>query len=136
MCLVDQSMANWFLSASDVSISRSDFEATEGLGANMDFEATGDPFWDSEDGRWFRPFNVVRAADGAGVLVLPIQGSLYSHLTGQLGRWATGSPYITAYQAGRRRDDHQSDRSGHQQPRRDGSGLIRVRGRDRRRCQG
>lgn len=93
MSLVEQSMAGWFLAASEEPISRSDFQA---MNAETDFHATGDPFWDNEDYRWFRPYNVVRGADGVGVLVLSVKGSLVADLTGQFGNWATGYDYITA----------------------------------------
>ena len=93
MSLVEQSMAGWFLAASEEQISRSDFQA---MNAGTEFQASGDPFWDNEDYRWFRPYNVVRSADGVGVLILSVRGSLVADLTGQFGNWATGYDYITA----------------------------------------
>lgn len=93
MSLVEQSMAGWFLAASEEPISRSDFQA---MNAETEFQASGDPFWDNEDYRWFRPFNVIRQADGTGVLLLDIKGALIAGLSGQFGNYATGYEYITA----------------------------------------
>lgn len=98
MCLVEQSMASWFMSSAETPISRAEFQASGSVeaDASSEFTATGDSFWDNEESRWFRPFNVVRAADGTGVLVISVKGSLYADLTGQFGSWATGYPYVTA----------------------------------------
>ncbi|RWR13835.1 S49 family peptidase [Paenirhodobacter populi] len=98
MCLVEQSMASWFMSSAETPISRAEFQASGSVevDASSEFTATGDSFWDNEESRWFRPFNVVRAADGTGVLVISVKGSLYADLTGQFGNWATGYPYVTA----------------------------------------
>ena len=54
------------MAAAEEPISRSDFQA---MNAETEFRASGDPFWDNEDYRWFRPYNVVRGADGVGVLL-------------------------------------------------------------------
>lgn len=83
--LVDQSMVQWFMSASEEPLNRKDFDASSEPHAS-----TGDPYWDNEDSRWYRPFNVVRQADGTGVLVLDIKGALIAGLSGQFGNYATG----------------------------------------------
>ena len=91
MSLVDQSMVQWFMSASEEPLNRKDFDASSEPHAS-----TGDPYWDNEDSRWYRPFNVVRQADGTGVLVLDVKGALIAGLSGQFGNYATGYEYITA----------------------------------------
>lgn len=101
MCLVEQSHMEWFMSATETSITRKDIEAfTESAasswGVQASAQATGDPFWDGEDSKWYRPYNVARAADGTGVLVISVQGSLWAGMTGQFGNYVTGYEYITA----------------------------------------
>lgn len=92
MCLVEQSAMDWFMSAKDVPITHSDMEASSG----EEFQATGDPFWDDEGYRRFRPYNVARAADGTGVLVISVRGSLLADLKAQFYTYATGYEYISA----------------------------------------
>lgn len=97
MCLADDSKADWFMSAYETPITRKDVEFSRGDSVEAaDYQASGDPFWDSEETRWARPYNVVRAADGTGVLVISIQGSLVAGVPYQLGAWLTGYEYITA----------------------------------------
>lgn len=76
--------------ANGVIIKASDMDEPMG-----EFQATGNAFWDDEDYRRFRPYNVVRAADGTGVLVISIRGSLLPDFPYQAGTWATGYQYIT-----------------------------------------
>lgn len=92
MCLVEQSAMDWFMSAKDVPITQGDMEASSG----EEFQATGDPFWDDEGYRRFRPYNVARAADGTGVLVISVRGSLLADLKAQFYTYATGYEYISA----------------------------------------
>lgn len=88
--LVEQSAVGWFMVADNAEAQDSDMEAP--LGARAD---TGDAFWDDEDYRRFRPYNVVRGADGTGVLVVSVRGSLIPDFPYQAGVYATGYEYIS-----------------------------------------
>lgn len=97
MCLADDGKADWFMSAYETPITRADVEFSRGdVRPTAEYNASGDPFWDNEETRWARPFNVVRAADGTGVLVISVHGSLVANMPYQLGTWLTGYEYITA----------------------------------------
>lgn len=88
--LVDQSAAAWFMAADGAQVTLSD------LTPSAEFQASGDAFWDDENLRRFRPYNVTRSADGSGVLVIPVRGSLIADFPYQAGVYATGYEYITA----------------------------------------
>ena len=90
MSLVDQSTASWFMAADGAQVLASEMSPV------AEFAASGDAFWDDENLRRFRPYNVIRSADGSGVLVVPVRGSLIADFPYQAGVYATGYEYITA----------------------------------------
>lgn len=89
--LVEQSAVDWFMLADNAEVQESDVEAHMGPRAD-----TGDAFWDDDDYRRFRPYNVVRGADGTGVLVIAVRGSLMPDFPYQAGVYATGYEYISS----------------------------------------
>lgn len=88
--LVDQSAAAWFMAADGAQVTMND------LTPSAEFQASGDSFWDDENLRGFRPYNVIRSADGSGTLVIPVRGSLIADFPYQAGVYATGYEYIAA----------------------------------------
>lgn len=88
--LVEQSSVGWFMGAADAEVLASEMDSTA-----AEHAASGDPFWDDDDFRRFRPYSVIRGADGAGVLVVPVRGSLVPDFPYQAGVYATGYEYIT-----------------------------------------
>lgn len=88
--LVEQTAAGWFMGAANAEVLASEMEPVA-----ADFAASGDAFWDDEDYRRFRPYNVVSGAGGARVLVVPIRGSLIPDFPYQAGVYATGYEYIS-----------------------------------------
>ncbi|PTX45841.1 signal peptide peptidase SppA [Gemmobacter caeni] len=92
--LIAQPCLEGFMSSFGVEISAADLKPAESRA--QDFEDTGDEFWDNPDLRAFRPYNVVRAADGTGVLVIPVRGNLLSDFPYQAGTYATGYDYVEA----------------------------------------
>lgn len=92
--LIAQPCLEGFMSSFGIEISAADLNPAEARA--QDFEDTGDEFWDNPDLRAFRPYNVVRAADGTGVLVIPVRGNLLSDFPYQAGSYATGYDYVEA----------------------------------------
>lgn len=81
---------NWFMSVNGIEVSASEVEHTG------EFKASGSPFWDNEDTRSFRPYNVSTDDDGNGVLFVPVKGALLPDFPYQAGPYATGYEYIKA----------------------------------------